>query len=143
MSIVLITKKEFSDVAKSIEFYSFLRETFFSWRERYYKQKFNDEEVSRNNILCFCERLYLANRMAFYYQYYDECKDKRFITIERLDESDFKDGNILNERDLLKLLRLIHYNLYTNAGYCFLGQEDMERLERLIERLKDRILDGW
>lgn len=143
MSVVLITKKEFSDVAKSLLYHEALKEVFLSWRERYYKTQFSKEiNLNSNEILCFVERLYIANRLAYYYQYPYECQNNK-IEIERLNEDFYKQGNILQDKELLRLLRLIHYNLYTNNGRIFLGKEDEERLERIITRLKDKIINGY
>ena len=127
MSVALISVEEFADLAISIKYNEELSKTFFSWRERFFNllySKENGNVPNENEILCFVERLYLANRMAYYYQYADECEDG-VIQIRRLEEHEL-------HGKLLSLLRSIHYNLYTNAGRCFLGREDMERLERLM-----------
>ena len=141
MSVALISVEEFADLATSIKYIKELSKTFFSWRERFFNllySKENGNVPNENEILCFVERLYLANRMAYYYQYADECEDG-IIHIRRLEEHELH-GKLLSFRETLSLLRSIHYNLYTNAGRCFLGREDMERLERLMEVCKEAMI---
>ena len=141
MSVALISIEEFADLATSIKYIDKLSKTFFSWKERFFNllySKENGNVPNENEILCFVERLYLANRMAYYYQYADECKDG-VIQIRRLEEHELH-GKLLPFREILFLLRSIHYNLYTNAGRCFLGREDMERLERLMEACKEAMI---
>lgn len=141
MSVALISIEEFADLATSIKYIDELSKTFFSWRERFFNLLYSKENgniPNENEIMCFVERLYLANRMAYYYQYADECEDG-VIHIRRLEEHELH-GRLLSFRELLFLLRSIHYNLYTNAGRCFLGSEDMERLERLMEACKEALI---
>lgn len=141
MSVALISVEEFADLATSIKYNEELSKTFFSWRERFFNLLYSRENgniPTENEILCFVERLYLANRMAYYYQYGDECEDG-VIHIRRLEEYELH-GKLLPFREILFLLRSIHYNLYTNAGRCFLGREDMERLERLINACKEALI---
>lgn len=141
MSVALIGIEEFADLATSIKYIDKLSKTFFSWRERFFNllySKQNGSVPTEIEILCFVERLYLANRMAYYYQYGDECEDG-VIQIRRLEKHELQ-GKLLPFREILFLLRSIHYNLYTNAGRCFLGNEDMERLERLIDACKEALI---
>ena len=141
MSVAMISVEEFADLATSIKYNEELTKTFFSWRERFFNllySKENGRVPTENEILCFVERLYLANRMAYYYQYADECEDG-VIHIRRLEEHELH-GKLLSFRELLFLLRSIHYNLYTNVGRSFLGSEDMDRLERLMEACKEALI---
>jgi hypothetical protein len=46
-------------------------------------------------------------------------------------------GSVVFHCGFLKQLREIRYNLYTNAGNCFLGEEDMEKLDRVIDYIRD------
>jgi len=142
MSVALIGIDEFGNVATTILMNEYLKSYFLNGNEKFMKllyKKQANPEPSEIDILAFVERLYIANRLAYYYQYGDECIDGK-IEIKRLDETDLFNKPVSYQK-LLQILRDIHYNLYTNAGRCFLGREDMERLERLIEACKDAVIE--
>lgn len=136
MSVVAIDIEEFADVAETIRTDQELRSVFKSFRERYLETKLYDQTgTTEGDIHAFVDRLYIANRLAFQYQYHDDDK----IVIPRLKEKQL-DGDITDYKKLLRLLRGIRYNLATNNGRVFLGQEDCGRLERLIDTCKDGII---
>jgi len=137
MSVASIQLPTFANVATTLKFCNDLKYAFYSFREKYLKlmyKKQADPEPDENEILCFIERLYIANRLAYLYQYPDECKNNS-ITIKRLEKEQLN-GFILPISKLLEELKHIEYNIYTNAGRCFLGNEDMERLHRLMDACK-------
>ena len=142
MSVATLGTDEFADAATTIWYSEELKRVFLSFRERYIELACTDRHatcVTRTDVLSFVERLYLANRMAAAYQYPDMCPDG-VVVIERLSEQDLE-GSVLPPGKLLAALRDIHYNLYTNSGRCFLGSEDMERLERLMTACREHLLD--
>ena len=126
MSVALIDIKEFADLATNLYYKDELRRHFKSFRERWIAMTCNKEnEATMNEIKCFVERLYIANRIAYAYQYNEE------INIERLRENELE-GSFHSWHSLLELVSSIDYNLFTNNGREFLGSEDRERLKRLI-----------
>ena len=96
----------------------------------------DDSELDKK-ILCFVERLYIANTLAFDYQY----SEMEEITIKRLERNDL-DGSLIINTVLLLNLRSIKYNLYTNNGHCFTNETDMKKLDRLVETLENSIKIG-
>lgn len=137
MSVATISIEEFADVAETIRTDNELRSIFKSFRERYLDHNlFGQTGTTEDDIHAFADRLYIANQLAFQYQYHKSGE----ITIPRLTEKQLQ-GRPADHKTLLRLLRGIHYNLATNNGRVFLGQEDYERLERLIDTCKGAIIE--
>lgn len=91
-----------------------------------------DEKDCYNNIMCFVERLYIANQMAFNMQYTRENE----FRIERLDDEKLNESGIYDLKELKSILESINYNVYTNAGRSFLSKKDDERLQGIIKYLE-------
>ncbi|MBA7540833.1 hypothetical protein ES705_33136 [subsurface metagenome] len=102
------------------------------------KLESNEHDFIDHEIRCFIERLYLANQLAFLRQYDREAKS---YTLKRLEETDIS-GKLLSMKELWSELKSIRYNLYTNAGVCFLGKEDFETLTSLIDNAIDLVEVG-
>jgi len=131
MSVILFQPRAFGEIASTILADQRLKEEFPSIKERRLLEAFGKdyEKTLENFIKCWAERLYIANQLAYYYQYPDET-DGKTIVIKRMEEKDFKQAP-LTLREFESLLSQIEYNLYTNNGRIFLGEEDQERIERL------------
>ena len=128
MSVYLHDKEEFARVAQTIRFDQNLREVFFTVKDSAFRRNLGlNPDPEPHDIYAFVERLYIANRLAYSYQYGDDDP----ITIPRLKKKDFA-GMPYRAKEFIEVLGSIRYNLYTNNGRCFLGQEDMERVDRLL-----------
>jgi len=129
MSVRLHDKEEFIRVAQTIRSDHNLREFFFTIEDFAFRRSFGlNPDPKPYDIYAFVERLYIANRLAYSYQYGDDDP----ITIPRLKKEDFA-GMPYRAKEFIEILNSIRYNLYTNNGQCFLGQEDMERIDRLLD----------
>ena len=129
MSVRMFSKKEIGRIGRTILAMPRIKETIITPQERVYMDNMGCCDIDRE-VKLFCRRLYVANQVAYYYQYPDEIDN--FI-LELMDDEDFKDvGVLMSARELALELMNLKYNLYTNNGRCFLGREDMERLERAI-----------
>lgn len=137
MSVIKFNLDVFAAIASTIKYTGHMRDHFLSLKEIGVLAQLKgyplSEEALDRKILCWVERLYIANSLAFYYNY---SSGEEKIEIPRL-SAKMLEGHLLSARDFLKQLREIRYNLYTNAGNCFLGEEDMEKLERLIDYIRD------
>ena len=134
MSVLILKPNEYLGIAESFK-HGELRDYFFSSLEKmeaeYWVEhaKISLWDFTDNAISTWVDRLYIANQLAFFYSY-----DKS-IQLERLKESDW--GLPLTSRVLLEKLASVRYNVITNGGNCFVSEKDMDRLERLIEIVKD------
>ena len=136
MSVIKFSVGEFADIASTIRYDPVLRNHFYSLKEvgelvrlRMYP---SSEAQLDKAVLCWVERLYIANALAFEYQY----GDSDTIVIKRLTEKDLE-GQLLSRREILEKLRGLRYNLFTNAGRTFLGEDDMAKLSALIQLIQD------
>ncbi|HDH99837.1 MAG TPA: hypothetical protein ENF74_02470 [Firmicutes bacterium] len=125
MSVRLYDKGEFARVAQTIQNVPELKAAFLSSKERLMATLYGTSEGKA--IYCFVERLYIANRLAYEYQY----GNNETITIPRMKETEFV-AFPYTIKEFIEVLSSIRYNLYTNNDRCFLGQEDMERVDRLL-----------
>jgi hypothetical protein len=136
MSVIKLLISEFADIASTIKYNPFLRDHFYSLKETGELARLKlfppTEKQLDKAILCWVERLYIANALAFEYQY----GDSDTITIKRLNEKELE-GQLLGYEQFLKQLRSLRYNLYTNAGRSFLSEDDMEKLSALIQFVQD------
>jgi hypothetical protein len=136
MSVIKFSVVEFADIASTIRYDPVLRDRFLSLKEvgelaRLKIYPLTEAQLDKA-ILCWVERLYIANALAFEYQY----GDSDTITIKRLNEKDLE-GQLLSYEQILKQLRSLRYNLYTNAGRTFLGEDDMAKLSAFIQLIRD------
>lgn len=136
MSVIKFSVAEFADIASTIKYDPVLHDRFLSLEEvgelARLKMYPPTESQLDKAIFCWVERLYVANALAFEYQY----GDSEQITIKRLTEKDLE-GQLLSYEQILKQLRSLRYNLYTNAGRSFLGADDMAKLSALIQLIQD------
>lgn len=145
MSVICFSSEEIGHIAESVQF----KNRQYGRQGQYWKfLTFHDEleakhcnpkvdmcEYADHKIACWMDRLYIANQIAFLYTYNSE-KDMK---IDRLDEKHIV-GLPLPGKQLLEKLSSLRYNLQSNSGHSFVSQEDAERLERLINGLKDEII---
>ncbi len=136
MSVIKFSVAEFADIASTIRYDTVLRDHFYSLKEvgelARLKMYPPSEAQLDKAVLCWVERLYIANALAFEYQY----GDSEVISIKRLTEKDLE-GQLLSRREILEKLRGLRYNLFTNAGRTFLGEDDMAKLSALIQLIQD------
>lgn len=101
------------------------------------------QEDLENKVHCWVERLYIANALAYQYNYSREFPE---LKIPRLEEKDLNGSLIPTNKELLKQLESLKYNLFTNAGNCFLSEEDMDKLDRMTSLIRQNLemrLEGW
>ena len=136
MSVSLLSPSEFGTVQSMLLYCPELRDRFHSFRERAIRAALGDcsKTPTDNEIKAFIQRLIIANQLAYEVQY----AEGDTITV-RLPPEELN-GNLVSYRELLRILNDIHYNIYTNAGRCFLGKEDEERLEKYEHYLMDALL---
>jgi ribosomal protein L27 len=136
MSVIKFSVVEFADIASTIRYDTVLRDHFLSLKEVGKLSKLKmyppTEQQLDKAILCWVERLYIANALAFEYQY----GDSEIISIKRLAEKDLE-GQLLRRGEILEKLRGLRYNVFTNAGRTFLGEDDMAKLSALIQLIQD------
>ncbi len=136
MSVIKFLVSEFADIASNIKYDTVLRDHFYSLKETGELAKLKmyppTEGQLDKAILCWVERLYIANALAFEYQYGDSDP----ITIKRLNEKDLE-GQLLIRGEFWEKLRSLRYNLYTNSGRIFLGEDDLAKLSAFIQLIQD------
>ena len=93
-------------------------------------------DQEKNNFLYFMDRVWVANQVAVDFAY-----NAKSFEIQRLATEHIK--GFLNEKNLLKKLKSLRYNLITNAGRSFISQEDSERLDTLISVLSHLMLEDY
>src|SRR5487761_634117 len=142
MSVARIDPVKFLQVAHTILYggrdATNLKDVFYSWSEKYEQQVFREvikdqDDHDKSAVLSWVDRLNIANQLAVEYQYSNE----NSMTIMRLE--DVHSHMTLSMRSLWSELRHIQYNLSTNNGRIFLGGEDEERLDRLINHIANSL----
>ena len=142
MSVARIDTKKFAQVAYTILFggrdASNLKDVFYSWSEKYEQQAFGEvikdqDDYDKRAVLSWADRLNIANQLAVDYEY----SKQNSMTITRLE--DIGSQIPLSLQNLWSELRHIRYNLNTNNGRIFLGGEDEERLDRLINHVANSL----
>jgi len=136
VSVIKFSLAEFADIASTIRYDTVLRDYFLSFKEVGKLSKLKmyppTEAQLDKAILCWVERLYIANALAFEYQY----GDLEIISIKRLNEKDLE-GQLLRRGEIFEKLRGLRYNVFTNAGRTFLGEDDTAKLSALIQLIQD------
>ncbi len=136
MSVIKFSVAEFANIASTIRYDTVLRDHFYSLKEvgelARLKLYPSTEKQLDKAILCWVERLHIGNALAFEYQY----GDSDVISIKRLTEKELE-GSLLSRGEILEKLRSLRYNLFTNAGRTFLGEDDVEKLSALIQLIQD------
>ena len=142
MSVARIDSKKFAQVAYTILFggrdASNLKDVFYSWSEKYEQRAFvevikDQDDYDKRAVLSWADRLNIANQLAVDYEY----SKQNSMTITRLE--DIGSQAPLSLQKLWSELRHIRYNLNTNNGRIFLGGEDEERLDRLINHVANSL----
>jgi len=143
MSVTLFEKEKFLRVKESLEQYIVPAEvrSCDTWKGRVYRvfglDPFRESSKLKEKIRTFCEDLYRANQLAYNWQYPDDA-----VKVEILDFS----REVLpfeNDCQLLKSLKAIRYNCYTNGGKrAEIFKETFKTLDDLIETLKDKIIEN-
>ena len=157
MSVLVENKEKYGALADYIQMKNSRTDGYFSFLTHDEKMEmehlkhqlkdFDEYEHTENRINCFVDRLYIANQLAWYYNYGDwynqengDGHDKTKGPIDRLEKNDVKNGMSMNTKRALKLLNSVSYNIYTNGGNSFLSKKDSEKLDRMIEQLKSEII---
>lgn len=94
------------------------------------------EDDIQKNILCWCNRLWWANQLAGFMTWSDANR-----TLTDIDDKKLPNGH-LTPALLYNDLCSIKYNIYANSGRTMLSAEDMEKLETLIQKVADRIINA-
>ena len=143
MSVLKFSKEEIAQIASTIKEDARLNQKFLSLKEIGELALLGayppTEEKLRHKINCFCERLYIANALAYQYGYGEK------ISVERLEEKDLE-GSLIQMKALSEKLRSLRYNIFTNSGHSFLSEDDAKKLDRLIQMIRDNLdmhLAGW
>ena len=142
MSVARIDPTKFLQVAHTILYggrdASNLKDVFYSWSEKYEQLAFSEvikdqDDYDKRAVLSWADRLNIANQLAVDYEY----SKQNSMTITRLE--DIGSQAPLSLQKLWSELRHIRYNLNTNNGRIFLGGEDEERLDRLINHVANSL----
>lgn len=144
MSVLTLSEKEFQDIVTTIilEKDKYDRDLIIPAAERLEIIELLNKKVTEKDenisIALFFQRLMVANQVAFAYQY----KDNKIQT-EFSKDFGFEKGELLTDEKLHEQLRLLRYNLYINAGICFLNSKDLKRLDNFITTLMHRKLKDF
>ena len=138
MSVVLFSIEEISRIANTVIYTKELKELFkYKLKQKYcgIVNKLKDRDLI-SEIKYYFIRLHIANQVAYSINYIDG-RDNFIVEVMEI-----KNLGVFPIETLLKELKSLRYNLYTNNGNCFAGEEDMELLDELIETTKDIILEN-
>jgi hypothetical protein len=95
--------------------------------------KKNVEDYEKSNVIWFVNRLYFSNQVAYYRNY---ClSDSEQMTINNITNEDLQVQLLLGKKALLSKLTELRYNMKDDNGYAFVPENDLSRLNRLIEYL--------
>jgi hypothetical protein len=92
------------------------------------------EKEQINNIMCWCNRLFWANQLAYMCTYQDA--DRKLLDLDEHSKARPHGGRKTLYRDLMS----IRYNLCSNSGRVFLSKDDMEKFDNLCTIVADRII---
>ena len=103
-----------------------------------------DQKAIDNTVICFFDRLYIANQLAAAITY--PSKDG-IMTIHRLQVEDIKglkfaSTHLNGPRALNSALRSMSYNIISNGGRSFFDEEDSQKLDNLISLTANMVLDA-
>lgn len=140
MSTLKLPIKAFAAIASTLRYTPELSDKFPNWREKYLDTAFKEDKSSKEDhghrILCFAERLYIGNRLA-----HDISYSVNPILIKRLEQKQLE-GAMLSNAQLFKTLKLVRYNVRSNAGKIMVGAEDWEKLNGYINLLAEKFAMG-
>lgn len=91
-----------------------------------------EEEWLEREIDYFIQRLYIANQIAFLYNYGEKLE---------IPDTEIQDGTPLNNLEMIETLGSIEYNLYTNNGRSFISSEDKKKLDKIKELAMRQIIE--
>lgn len=141
MSVILYEKEKFGSLAYHLTHTNQdLRDLALPYHEKLELQRFKTDQKGEDlNIICWVDRLYIANQLAFHQTY---TRTNKF-EIETLDDKDITpQGLNWDTKKLYDWLNSVNYNIYSNGGRSFLSRDDHERLKGLISGLARRIIAG-
>lgn len=149
MSVIKFESKDIGALAWSIIANNTYRDAIEIIRDKYETHifKMNSEDEDKR-IKCFFDRVYLANQLAYYTSYQDECAKDGSFTLPRLQDGDIAPftqirGRSLNSpRAIYSELTSIRYNIISQAGRSFLDEQDSERLDNLINHMAGLIIES-
>jgi hypothetical protein len=95
------------------------------------------EKDIQNNILCWCNRLWWSNQLAYMMTYGHHEETSKTIT-------DIDDEHLPSSHPVAKMLyddlKAIEYNLISNGGRKMISAEDERKLEDLISIVSGEII---
>ena len=144
MSVMVINPETYGRIAKMLvspgRVYEDLAKAVYTYRDQLISRgQFggnDNEDTKMRFIVSWMERVYVANQMAYIFNYRDEEQ-----TISFLEESHLK-FNPMSMKAMYEELEGIEYNLYTGAARTFLSEEDMTRLQNLKASIAKEIIRG-
>lgn len=149
MSVIKYESKDIGALAWAIIANNNHREAIKIIRDKYetliFKMDSDDED---KRIKCFFDRVYIANQLAYFTSYQDECAKDGSFKIERLQDGDVKaftkarNKSLNSSRAIYDFLTSIRYNIISQAGRSFLDEQDSERLENLINHFAYEIIEA-
>ena len=146
MSVIRFTKEEVADIYQELEFSNRDMEfAFMSSNEDYFKiqQYYNNDkdEYWKNKLGRFLQRAFIANQIAYILQYRHH--DGINKEIEVLESEDLKKGHMIGRREVIKRLRSLSYNIYTNDGNYCLSETDEDFMLNLVHRMESQNSEAY
>jgi len=140
MSVIRFKPETLLRLGATIESSEKMRERFFDHTENLKRQLYaniikDQQRYLSAGIVSFLDRLYIANQCAYIYEYEDADRTISRLVVTRVLPYSLS--------DFIKEAESLRYNLYTNSGRVFLGEEDLDRLDRMIDAAKDLIIEGY
>ena len=103
---------------------------------KYCKSVWEQFNFLQTFIVCFFDRIYIANQLSYCYQYNEKMDIQRLnFDIKRVKNEPITD---LFKRDFATFLSNINYNLFTNNLRSFVSADDLEILQNLIKATEQR-----
>ncbi len=147
MSVRLFTQQEIVNLARELKARTYVKDLIIYSRayqkDRLLTMQFKKESFLRSpeqveetidRLLWYC---FQANQLAFALQYPDAKNETQIADWNEEIKPDISHRKTI---DVLGDIKNLRYNLYTNNGNCFLGQDWHDLLDRVIDALKDEII---
>ena len=148
MSVIKYESRDFGALTWAIIANNNHREAIKIVRDKYETMIFKmGSDAEDNRIKSFFDRVYIANQLAYYVSYQDECAHDGSFKVERLQDEDIAPFTKANNKQLnspraiYNFLTSIRYNIISQAGRSFLDEQDSERLENLIQHFASIIIE--
>jgi len=146
MSVLAFSAEKMGSLATSLisknrrhggpgEYWEFLTHPELLELKELYKTADELFDAIEQEISCFVDRLYIANQMAYIYSY-DVSKSE----IQRLDKKHIDIAVGIEGAGLLRELKSLRYNLYSNGGHSFVSKKDEEKLTTVIIALMEELI---